>query len=220
MSLTRALFFSLFAHGVLFSLWWVPATLERTGSQPPLMQASLALPAPAPAAVPQAQPRPALTQPSRPQITADSKHPATPAMASAGGRLSESTPQPDAVKPTATVTESPRPAESAPVQSPRAGVSAEGLRQYRFALAREARRHRQYPPLARSRGWEGVAEVRVEVNPGQHPAVALSRSSGHELLDTQALEMMRLAIVSAILPDTLRGYSFSVPVPISFSLED
>lgn len=218
MSLPRALLFSLFAHGVLFTLWWVPATLEHGGSQPPLIQASLASPVPAPAAV--RQPQPALTQPSRPQITADAKQPATPAMVSAGGKLGENTPQSDVVKPTVAVTESPRPAESAPVESPRAGVSAEGLRQYRFALAREARRHRQYPPLARSRGWEGVAEVRVEVNPGQHPAVALSRSSGHELLDTQALEMMKLAIVSAILPDTLRGYSFSVPVPISFSLED
>jgi len=97
-------------------------------------------------------------------------------------------------------------------------VSADGLRQYRQALAREARRHRQYPLLARSRGWEGTVEVRVQVSDGRGPVIALARSSGYRLLDERALEMMAQAILVAVLPESLRGQSFSVPVPVQFVL--
>jgi len=100
------------------------------------------------------------------------------------------------------------------------GVSADGLRQYRIDLAGAARRFRVYPAVARSRGWEGVVEVMVSIVPGGEPSVRLVRSSGHAVLDEQALLMLSRAVSQTPLPDSLRGRSFTVPLPIRFSLEE
>ncbi|HET7776889.1 MAG TPA: hypothetical protein VFK74_11010, partial [Azospira sp.] len=54
------------------------------------------------------------------------------------------------------------PAEAAERSAPapvREGSSGDALRQYRLALALEARRFKRYPRLARERGWEGTVEV-------------------------------------------------------------
>lgn len=99
-------------------------------------------------------------------------------------------------------------------------VSADGLRQYRLDLASAARRFRAYPALARARGWEGVAEVTIAVSPGLAPALHLSRSSGHAVLDDQALAMLARAAAQTPLPASLQGGKFVVPLPIRFSLED
>jgi periplasmic protein TonB len=101
------------------------------------------------------------------------------------------------------------------------GVSAEGLRQYRIELAGAARRFRIYPALARSRGWEGVAEVSIAVHAGvPSPSVKLVKSSGYEVLDEQALDMLSRAVAATPLPESLQGRSFVVPMPIRFSLEE
>lgn len=100
------------------------------------------------------------------------------------------------------------------------GVSADGLRQYRIDLAGAARRFRVYPAVARSRGWEGVVEVTVSIAPGGEPSVRLARSSGHAVLDEQALLMLSRAVAQTPLPDSLRGRSFALPLPIRFSLDD
>lgn len=98
---------------------------------------------------------------------------------------------------------------------------ADGLRAYRIGLAREARSHRRYPPLARERGWTGTAEVQVDVSrQGLARQILLARSSGHEILDREALSMMSLAAVSAALPDSLRGRDFAVRLPVVFDLAD
>lgn len=98
---------------------------------------------------------------------------------------------------------------------------ADGLRAYRIGLAREARSHRRYPPLARERGWTGTAEVQVDVSrQGLARQILLARSSGHEILDREALSMMSLAAVSATLPDSLRGRDFAVRLPVVFDLAD
>lgn len=100
-------------------------------------------------------------------------------------------------------------------------VSVDGLRQYRIELAGAARRFRNYPALARSRGWEGVAEVSVAVNAGMpSPSVKLVKSSGHGVLDDQALAMLSRAVAATPLPESLQGHSFVVPMPIRFSLEE
>ena len=100
-------------------------------------------------------------------------------------------------------------------------VSDDGLRQYRIELATAARRFRSYPAIARSRGWEGVAEVTVVVSAGlPAPSLRLAKSSGHAVLDEQAIEMLTRAAASTTLPESLRGKSFVVPMPIRFSLQE
>lgn len=110
-------------------------------------------------------------------------------------------------------------ASAAGVVTP-SGASADGLRQYRIDLAGAARRYRSYPALARNRGWQGVVELSVSIGPPGVPSVQLNRSSGHGLLDEQALDMLSRAVAETPLPDSLRGGKFSVMIPIRFSLEE
>lgn len=148
------------------------------------------------------------------------KTPAPP-VAAAAAVEGEATP----TTPSAVPASAPAPALAVPSApaggEPAASVSADGLRQYRIDLAVAARRFRVYPALARGRGWEGVAEVSVAVTAGvASPNLRLVRSSGHAVLDEQALQMMGRAVASTPLPDSLRGQSFVVPLPVRFSLEE
>lgn len=112
-------------------------------------------------------------------------------------------------------------AEAAAAPAPTSeSISADGLRQYRLALAREARRLKRYPPLARERGWEGTAQIAAVFASAAEPTVALAHSSGHAALDEQALLMITRAVQSAELPESLRGRQFRVLVPVQFSLDD
>lgn len=100
------------------------------------------------------------------------------------------------------------------------GPDAAGLRQYRLALAGEARRYRSYPEAARREGVHGTAEVRISVGLGAQRLTELARSSGHALLDTAALEMLRSAAARTTLPESLRGQEFAVLLPVVFEVEE
>ena len=85
-------------------------------------------------------------------------------------------------------------ARAKPVES----ISQYGLHEYRLNLSREARRYKRYPALARQRGLEGVVVIVVSTSAGfPLPQVSLSRSSGQEVLDQQAMEMLSLAVRAA-----------------------
>lgn len=108
-------------------------------------------------------------------------------------------------------------ARTKPVES----ISQDGLREYRLNLSREARRFKRYPALARQRGLEGVVVIVVSTSAGfPVPQVSLSRSSGQEVLDQQAMEMLSLAVRAANMPDSLRGRDFAIDLPIHFSFDE
>jgi len=116
-------------------------------------------------------------------------------------------------KPNVALAPAPPPSETGPDQA--------GLRQFRLSLAGEARRYRHYPESARQAGLAGTSEVRVAVEAGggaRH--AALARSSGHEILDKAALDMLRQAAGRAVLPDSLRGQSFAVLLPVVFKVDE
>ena len=100
-------------------------------------------------------------------------------------------------------------------------ASPDGIRQYRLNLAREARRFKSYPGVARERGWEGDVVVVVNTVAGaQLPQVALGQSSGRALLDEEAVNLVEQAVRSATIPDSLRGRSFALTLPIQFRLDE
>jgi len=106
-----------------------------------------------------------------------------------------------------------------PVES--GAPDAAGLRQYRLALASEARRYRRYPEAARRAGLAGTVEVRVSIAAsGVAAQTELTRSSGHAQLDTAALEMLRLAAERTKLPEALRNRQFAVLLPVVFEVEE
>lgn len=100
-------------------------------------------------------------------------------------------------------------------------VDANGLRQYRLGLAAAARLFKRYPQQAQENGWSGTAEVRVAIaaNGALQPPLLL-RSSGHQLLDAAALDMIGNAALRTSVPASLRGQPFSVPLPVVFDLND
>ena len=100
------------------------------------------------------------------------------------------------------------------------GPDAAGLRLYRLALASEARQFRRYPEAARREGMVGTAEVRISVGAGTLRKAELARSSGHAVLDSAALDMLRAAAARALLPDSLRGQEFAVLLPVVFEVEE
>ncbi|MEO8411649.1 MAG: TonB family protein [Propionivibrio sp.] len=127
---------------------------------------------------------------------------------------------PAVAKPSPTVSPSPTPGrdQTAPAEKSRV-ISAEALRQFRVALGDTAERYKRYPALARERGWEGVTEISITLRKNASaPLVALSASSGHTLLDDQALEIMRQAANATLVPGPLRDADFSVRMPVKFRL--
>ena len=104
------------------------------------------------------------------------------------------------------------------------GTSAEGLRTYRLALGREARRlkleyDRKYSQIERDlqKGWEGRVEMNVRTD-SAGTTVLLTRSSGHATLDEQALDLIGRAVRHTALPDSLRGQHFLLPVALEFEI--
>jgi protein TonB len=91
---------------------------------------------------------------------------------------------------------------------------------YGSLLGREFAKHRQYPRLAQMRGWQGTVRVQLELNAnGSITSSSVSESSGFEVLDNQALEMVKKASPLPPPPEVLRNRAFSIMVPVTFRLE-
>jgi protein TonB len=213
-SLLPALMISLALH---FLLLW-PAALPRTGmetGQAPLLATLRAEVVPEPSPPPAQRGTPVSGKASHARSAAAEQPVAAAALAR---------PAPAVLAEQAAASPGAAAADAARGMAPAAageGPDAEGLRAYRIGLAREARAHRRYPPLARERGWTGTAEVRVDVSPGGQPwQVLLARSSGHEILDREAVLLMRNAAATTVLPDSLRGREFAVRMPVTFDIAE
>jgi len=91
---------------------------------------------------------------------------------------------------------------------------------YGQALSEAISRHQRYPRMAQMRGWQGTATVALKFGSGHKLLTAiLHKSSGHEILDEQALEMVRDAQPLPKPPESLRNRDFTVLVPIAFRLK-
>jgi protein TonB len=92
---------------------------------------------------------------------------------------------------------------------------------YGHALSQAIGRHQRYPRLAQMRGWQGTSMVALKFGSGNRLiASTLHKSSGHEILDEQALEMVRDAQPLPNAPERLRNRDFTVLVPIVFRLKE
>jgi periplasmic protein TonB len=114
------------------------------------------------------------------------------------------------------VAAAPQPAPPASV-----GVDAGTLAQYRLAIMSAARQFKRYPRVARDQNWQGRVEIRLAIAPsGEISALSVRSSTGYELLDQHALEMIERAKALAQIPPALRGREFSVDIPVVFSLRE
>lgn len=74
-----------------------------------------------------------------------------------------------------------------------------------------------YPVAARAQHLEGTADVKVDFTKGgQIKEVVIAKTSGHEILDQRAIEMVQAAMLPV--PEALKEHSFSVVLPMQFKL--
>lgn len=94
------------------------------------------------------------------------------------------------------------------------------LNGYNNALWGKIGKYKQYPKIAQMRGWQGevIVELLLDGN-GKLKSKKILTSSGYEVLDKQALEMIDKAAPFPSPPEALRASSFSITVPIPFKLE-
>lgn len=95
------------------------------------------------------------------------------------------------------------------------------LAQYRLALIVATRRYKRYPAIAMEKGWQGKVEVRLLIGAnGMLAGTSVKTSSGHEILDKQAMDMLRRGKTTVPIPASLRGREFTIDVPVIFNLEN
>lgn len=92
---------------------------------------------------------------------------------------------------------------------------------YGQSISKEIKRYQKYPPPAQRRGWEGTTEVLLQIAAdGRVTGITLGKSSGHAILDDEALDMVRRASPLPQAPPELRGRALVVTVPIVFRLQN
>ena len=229
-AITYAVGASLALHAVLLAL-----RAPEPQSPPPLPSVTItahlaepeaAPPAPAPSApapverkpeprVEKPRPKVERPKPAPPAPSTFSVAPAAPPPAEPAPPVSEPAPAPAPAAQSA-----PGPVASAPPAPPAPDVSTL-IARYRSQFIGAAVRYKRYPLAARDNGWEGDVVVHLEVSAnGDLGPLTVKKSSGHKVLDDQALEMFRLASPQVPLPPALRGRAFGFDVRAVYSLKD
>ena len=163
---------------------------------PPVVETRAPPPPPQPIVVPQrpAEPEPRVTAPPRVE-----------------------TPPPEARV-------EPPPASPAPpprVQSVVPTLDPSLLRDYSAVVSSLVAKKKVYPRMALTRRWQGTADLKLQIAAdGNLKALSVAHSSGFEILDEQAMKMVKDAMPLPALPDALRGHEFAIDIPVAFKLQD
>ncbi|MDE2584021.1 MAG: energy transducer TonB [Betaproteobacteria bacterium] len=235
----NALLLSLAAHAAALLL--LPGLQRHTESTalPPLSvilqppASAMAAPAPAPvtpaaperAAQPMERPRPAAPSTSFAPTLVAAAAPARVPPPPASAEPQSTTPRPalptaaaSATTATVAATATP-PLPPAPEAGPSPAVLARSLEDYGRSLSNLLARQQQYPRLAALRGWEGEVRLRLRVaRKGSLVAVQVERSSGYEVLDQQALQLVQGATLP-LPPESLGDREFQIVVPVNYRLQ-
>lgn len=234
--LAAAIVISIAIHAMALTLFPQLRMLKRDVEHPLqvdiLPQSIEAAPAaaPEPAAAPKSEPVP---PPERPRVRAAKPPPAVPAReappvaASAASQQELLTAAPEAPPQASqfSVQAAPERADTSPAPpretEPAPPPDPDLLAGYGHALSQAIGRHQRYPRLAQMRGWQGTAMVALKFGSGNRLLGAtLHKSSGREVLDEQALDMVRDAQPLPNPPERLRNRDFTVIVPIVFRLKE
>jgi protein TonB len=226
-TLHRAILLSLALHGMVLFGWSVERITARREAPSPPLEARLVEPpappaAPPPSPPPKAEPAKPATPPAvkkasprpkpPPVATKPAPEPAPPAPPEVAAER-EPLPAPPAVAKIET-------APAAPAAPGAEQLEAMTREQYRLAVIDAARRHNRYPPLARENNWEGEVRVRLDIGADGRVNLAVEKSSGHPVLDRQAVDMFRRAQAQVAMPPSLRGKALSLELRAIYNLKD
>lgn len=94
------------------------------------------------------------------------------------------------------------------------------LERYGRSLSSLLARQQNYPRLAAMRGWEGEVQLRVTIaRRGNIVATQIVRSSGFEVLDQNAVQLVAAAAPLPRPPEQLQNRDIQVIVPVHYKLE-
>lgn len=217
---------SIALHGLLLFSFSMQDASRRAATTPGPIVARLAPPPPSVPVPVEKPPAPAVkpAPPSKPPPVAKaaSKAPSpvpTPA-APAPPAAAEPAPAPPAPQSAPSAPSAPAvPQTAAPAARPGADVDADSLGRFRLQVIEAAGRFKRYPRAAMDNNWEGRVDVRVSFGAdGRRASIVVVRSSGHEVLDKQAVDTVTKAFVPV--PPALRGKEFAFDIPVLFNLKD
>lgn len=122
------------------------------------------------------------------------------------------------------VVASPPPGKSAPrvaarLESAEEAGEDEAWQGYGQLLHDMVGKNKKYPQIAIRRSLQGRVTVSARISMGKLIDIALIDSSGHKVLDEEALAMVRKAVNVLPVKDILARKSFTVVVPVDFILE-
>jgi protein TonB len=198
-----ALAFSLLLHALL--LFGLPGfrDAKRPSMAPGLITARLAPPQALPVAKPALTPAPRL-EPAAPLAPSIPASPAASAESTSAGPAPSAEAEPEA-------------GPIAPSAEPAADAGS--VDQYRLQLISVAKRYKRYPRVAMDNNWEGDVVVRMVIGAdGMLASVSVKTGSGHEVLDSQALEMFKRAKPLVPIPSALLGKEFILEMRAIYSL--
>lgn len=135
-------------------------------------------------------------------------------------QITEANSKPEA-NPTRVITKAAdTPQETKTVNAPSPEKVSAATNDYSSLLAAAIAKYKQYPKIAQMRGWQGLIIIELQLNPqGGVIYSQIKKSSGYDVLDQEALEMIKRASPFPQPPEALRSKNFTVLVPISFKLE-
>lgn len=216
------------AHVVLWQLYQaIPP--PPPPEEPPIIEASLVLAPPAPVAAAPAPPPPQVQQPPKPQPPKPQpkpkplpkpdkpvvKKPDRPKPMPEAQTQAEAEPSPMPA-----VEEAPPAPVAAPKAAPRANVDSTEDTRLSGGSVSGFDRH-SMPRIARERGWEGTTTLKFRIlASGDIDGITVVGSSGYDVLDERAIEMLQNAHVTPCRRgDTPVDCPTSKVLPIQFRLE-
>lgn len=234
---------SIALHGLaLVARFGVPALQQDAPPLPLNVVLRSALPEPAP--VPAARQLPVETPPARAAEPVSKPLPQRPAVMTRPVSTERSAPalarsEPPAPEQAASAPAAPAPVVSASAPARPAPVAEAApvvalavhpaldetpdpalLERYGRSLSSLFARQQQYPRLAALRGWEGEVQVRVTIaRRGNIVATQIVRSSGFEVLDQNAIQLVASSGPLPRPPEALQNKELQIIVPVLFKLE-
>lgn len=206
----------------------MPRTEVIQAAPRPEQKPEFTVPKPDPRPVPDVEPRPVPRAEVRPESPVPRVAPPQPAPVIQPQIAPVAPPQQDVPQPSVPQAAVQPPAVAAPVvpvAPPAAKVDPTAERSmassYEKSLSDLIKRQEKYPDRARRQHWQGTVVVSLSLSAeGKVTDISVFESSGREILDQAALDMVRRASPLPRAPEGLRGKERSVRVPIAFKLPD
>lgn len=177
-----------------------------------------------PPSAPRVQPKPAAPKPvAKKEPQPPIERAAEPAAQEA--QLNEAepvAPVPAPSAPAVVARADPAPAASASVPAGEAdaapsGADARSVAEYRLQLIGAAPKYKRYPRVARDNNWQGLVALRMAFSAsGGVASLSVTKTSGYDVLDQQAMEMFKSAAAAVPVPPLLRGKEFAFDLAVTY----